>query len=154
MQVKLLDEDKFVEIVPFEFDLVYEGQATKGPWNDEPDAFKFSVGDYPCLGLRMRLGHWCGYVGTLNSEEIFAEPWNGFTYDRKSPVLSKMLNLPEDMFHWKGFDCASGQDYIPGFPHISVPREFYKTLEFVVNELYFMVVNKKAVQCRTISHTH
>ena len=146
MQVKLLSEDKFVEVIPLEeFSIVYEGQATKGPWNDEPDAFKFSVGDYPCVGIRMFLGHWCGYVGSLNSEEQFAEPWNGFTFDQKCPPLSRMLNLPKDMFYWKGFDCAGGGDYIPAYVNQN-SRENYKTLEFVVNELYYMVVNKKAAQ--------
>ena len=147
MQVKLLSEDKFVEVIPLEeFSIVYEGWATKGPWNDEPDAFKFSVGDYPCVGLRMWLGHWCGYVGTLDKNEIFAEPWNGFTFDQKCPSLSRILNLPEEMFYWVGFDCAGGGDYIPGVPLKSMSKENYKTLEFVVNELYYMVVNKKAAQ--------
>ena len=147
MQVKLLSEDKFVEVIPLEeFSIVYEGRATKGPCNDEPDAFKFSVGDYPCVGLRMWLGHWRGYVGTLDSEEVFAEPWNGFTFDRKCPELSRMLNLPEELFRWVGFDCAGKDDYVPGWTHDGLLRENYKTLEFVVNELYYMVVNKKAVQ--------
>ena len=147
MQVKLLSEDKFVEVIPLDVSMVYEGHATKGPWNDEPDAFKFSVGDYPCVGLRMWSGHWCGYVGSLNSEEVFAEPWNGFTFDKKCPPLSRMVNLPDELFHWKGFDCARHCDYVPGLYEDNVSsRENYKTLEFVVNELYYMVVNKKAVQ--------
>lgn len=147
MQVKLLSEDKFVEVIPIDRPgFSYVGEATKGPWNDEPNAFKFSVGDSPCIGFRANLGNWCGYVGSIVRNEYFAEPWGEVTFFSRRQEIDELLGFPYDLFIWTGFDCAHYDDYIPGlFDANIVSRENYKTLEFVVDELHSMVHNKKEI---------
>lgn len=145
--MKIMVRDTQIVVTPIDRPgFEYIGQATKGPWNDEPDAFKFSMGDYPCVGFRTEAGIWCGYVGSLDAKEEFAEPWGGVTFYSRKQVIDDILGFPQDLIIWNGFDCAQFGDYIPAMPDHG-ERENYRTLEFVVQELHDMVTFKRGKVC-------
>jgi hypothetical protein len=113
-----------------------------GEWFNEPDRVDFIHKGFSCFVQRNNLGAWCGYVGVPKSHTAYGTHYNrlnltvhgGLTYAAKctGPICHiPQPGMPDDVW-WLGFDCAHGQDIVPGMaPHLSFPGSTYKNLAYV-----------------------
>jgi hypothetical protein len=93
------------------------------PWLLEPDRIEFQHAGFPCLVLRHRHGHLCGYVAIPPGhpwhgkayDEIDADVHGGLTYaDACNGVVchAPKPGEPDDVW-WLGFDAAHFGDLQP-----------------------------------------
>jgi hypothetical protein len=100
-----------------------------GPWHEELDRYEWkSEHGFPCLMVRNKRGHWCGYVGVTPNH-----PWHGKRSEWESPLseievhggvtyteecAGQVCHVPDpgepEHLWWIGFDCCHAWDYSPG----------------------------------------
>lgn len=131
----------------------------EGPWVGEPDKVQWTdaTTGYPCVIRRSpELGNLCGYVGVPPGHVFY-----GYAYDDMDAMVEgcyevnyaagcgdgdptrTVCHVPEpgqpDHVWWFGFDCAHGEDYIPGYER-DLGRLF---LDFGFNRTYKTVDDVK-----------
>jgi hypothetical protein len=109
-----------------------------GPWQDEPDAERWTDEEtgLPCLILRNELGSLCGYVGLSEGH-----PWHGKSCWDIETGIARDLTFSESCNHgvwWVGFHCAYTFDLSPLFlmPPVVFPERLremqtYRTIGYV-----------------------
>lgn len=94
----------------------------RGPWDDEPDSYRFDSYGFPCFMHRGPMGAWCGYVAVPREHKCYGLDYDavyevapgisvhgGLTY---ADAGNTILDFVTD--HWIfGFDTCHGGDYWP-----------------------------------------
>lgn len=135
----------------------------KGEWVKEPDKIQMVHQEtgLDCLIVRnTSVGQLCGYVGVSNQHPLFGKHYDhphadhiyvhgGLTFtapcNPDEAVSEGVCHIPlpghSDEVWWLGFDCAHGEDLIPGVDHLFSPesrrlfQNVYRNVEYVKNEV-------------------
>lgn len=103
---------------------------------------EFTCCGYPCVIVRVYLGHLCGYVGLPEGHPYYGMKYGQIGAQEGDPrvhggvTYTEWINPStgdEDGFWWVGFDCAHAGDYSPGW--ITSDDEFLTAHEWTVNDV-------------------
>ena len=129
---------------------------SNGPWDYEPDEFKFiePITKMPALILRNQLGNLCGYVGVDSSHPFYQKRWDDDTPPHNIEGIhvhggvtftgTRVEFGEPDYIWWIGFDTSHANDVSPTTKNsYSYPGCEYRTLEYVEDEISKMAVQIK-----------
>lgn len=134
-----------------------KSQWGEGPWQNEPDAVRWTDDDtgYTCLILRgpKEIGHLCGYVGVPSGHPAFGKDYDNVDVDVHGGLTYAGHNAPNqdhDRYYWLGFDCAHAGDLCPAivaWQHDGYGKDVvYRNLAYVTAECQSLAKQLKAME--------